>query len=650
MIAEPRARPLSETLRLALAAGDAIGVTRLGEVTQFAVPGIPVFQAVRPFARSLSVSQGKGATRMAAMVGALLESMELWAAETLAPPDFQTRLIELEPSDRALWHGKRDPLAISLDPMRQRHWFTGRDLTHGRDCRIPFDLISLDFTQPRFEIRVSSNGLAAGNTDTEAQASGVAELLEHHWNAWFDGLSPQEQLSRQLILSTVDDPALRTLMGRLRAAGFQLRAWSLADRDGAAAFRCLMTEMRRPLDDLCPSMGSGCHADKRIALARAMLEAVQSRATIFAGAREDLDSAAYARGREEEFGVLLRSLAFGEGNLAWQAVDSVESSDAARNLQTLLDVAEEIGGGVPIVGFEHRTPVSGLSLWHCLAPGLMDETRAPDESVVDRDRSTLSAPAPAPAPVPAQPRTNPPSSRRRVLFAGPSLHGLSVPEGIELRAPAACGDLAALLAEPPDVVGLVDGLFRTARTVWHIEILSLLAAGVRVIGGASLGAIRAAELADCGMEGIGAIYRAYRTRTILRDDAVLLLHAPAELGYAPLSLSQVDAEHALVGLAIEAGDRRRMQRIVRTTAYAERTWRQCLRDFETLAGRSFPIGLEELEHRSCLKRDDATAVIDALLAPSHGARARRPQPPRTFYHDALLADAHAGNPATLAAD
>ena len=62
--------------------------------------------------------------------------------------------------------------------------------------------------------------------------------------------------------------------------------------------------------------------------------------------------------------------------------------------------------------------------------------------------------------------------------------------------------------------------------------MHLLARGTRVIGGASLGALRAVELERFGMAGIGGIFHAYRSGAMVRDDAVMLVHAPAELGYA----------------------------------------------------------------------------------------------------------------------
>ena len=48
-----------------------MGITRLADVTGLDNIGIPVFQAIRPNARSLSVSQGKGVSLEAAQASAL---------------------------------------------------------------------------------------------------------------------------------------------------------------------------------------------------------------------------------------------------------------------------------------------------------------------------------------------------------------------------------------------------------------------------------------------------------------------------------------------------------------------------------------------------------------------------------------------------
>jgi len=191
---EARCRPLSDTLKLAVSAGVRAGVTRVSDITAFAIPGVPVFQATRPDTRSLAVSQGKGLTPTAAIVGALLEAAELWAAERLPVPAARCPLAELRDQDIAIWSAKRDELAIDLDRTLPRAWLRGTDLLSGAACPMPWDLLSLDFTRPTVEYPATSNGLACGNSRIEALVSGVAELLEHRREVGAHGVPEQDRV------------------------------------------------------------------------------------------------------------------------------------------------------------------------------------------------------------------------------------------------------------------------------------------------------------------------------------------------------------------------------------------------------------------------------------------------------------------------
>jgi YcaO-like protein with predicted kinase domain len=664
MTGELRCRALPDTLKLAVAAAARAGVTRVSDVTAFAVPGIPVFQATRPAARSLAVSQGKGLTATAAIVGALLETVELWSAECLAQPEASRPLADLAESDIATWSGPRGELAIQVDPAPARAWLPGEDLLSGRACPVPWDLLSLDCTLDKLGCRATSVGLACGNTRTESLVSGLAEALEHHSMVLFDRLAPRERLTGQIALSTIDDPAIRQLLRRIEAAGFQPKAWSMANEAGLPAILCTLFRSELCLDAIAPAGGSGCHPVREVAFQRALLEAVQSRAGLVAGARDDLQVEDYGTGREREAAIVFGSLAFGDGLLDWRDVPTADCTSSERALEFLLAKAEELGN-LPVVAFDHEPPCPGLHLAHVLAPGLL---------VRERRRSFETGSQPPSAGWQSQPlRTGfdkltasiPPqderegefqgerakygrllnsrrsgrSSQRKLLFAGPSIAGLAIPEGIEVRPPARCGDLAALLDDPPGAVGLVDGVFKMAPTVWHKEIMSLLALGTRVIGGASLGALRAAELERFGMEGVGAIFHAYRGGVLVRDDAVMLIHAPAELGYAPLSVPLVDAEYALSLADLPKAARRMMQRIVRRAPFETRNWPDCLAEYAMRTGEEFPLPAELLEAAGSLKRSDAQLVIEALAAEglAEAPAERWPMPPLTDDYRALLA-------------
>src|SRR2546428_8332196 len=62
------------------------GITRLANVTGLDRIGIPVWLCVRPNARCLSVSQGKGLDDDLARVSAVIESIELHHAQGVGPP------------------------------------------------------------------------------------------------------------------------------------------------------------------------------------------------------------------------------------------------------------------------------------------------------------------------------------------------------------------------------------------------------------------------------------------------------------------------------------------------------------------------------------------------------------------------------------
>jgi hypothetical protein len=225
----------------------------------------------------------------------------------------------------------------------------------------------------------------------------------------------------------------------------------------------------------------------------------------------------------------------------------------------------------------------------------------------------------------------------RLIFAGPSLAGslLPLPDGVELRPPARRGDILRAASERPAAIGLVDGLFETAPAVWHKEILQAMAEGVPVYGAASLGALRAAELAGHGLIGIGAIHAAYCEGRIERDDAVMVSHAPAELGHRPLTLALVDAESAIARAAMTASDRAVLLRLARRCNFRDRSWQTLLDAFERATGRPPPA----IDQHHSLKRDDAEALVRAFAGPIKGVDV--PPPPQTYYLRRLREACHA---------
>jgi hypothetical protein len=168
------------------------------------------------------------------------------------------------------------------------------------------------------------------------------------------------------------------------------------------------------------------------------------------------------------------------------------------------------------------------------------------------------------------------------VFLGPSL---DVKEGHELLAadylpPARKGDIYRIMASGVETIVLVDGVFHSTPSVWPREILSALDEGIQVIGGASMGALRAAELDRFGMQGYGTIYEWYRSGVIEGDDEVAVSHAPEDLAFRPLSEALVNIRFTLnramedgVLLQTEAGE---LLVYARWLYYPERSYRRLL--------------------------------------------------------------------------
>jgi hypothetical protein len=129
-----------------------------------------------------------------------------------------------------------------------------------------------------------------------------------------------------------------------------------------------------------------------------------------------------------------------------------------------------------------------------------------------------------------------------IIFSGPSLPPSAVSDlaGIEWRPPVRQGDVYLAALSGPAIIGIIDGYFEIVPTVWHKEILWAMAQGIHVYGAASIGALRAAELAEFGMQGVGSVYEQYRDGRLTDDDEVAVLHGPEEIGYLQVTEAMVN--------------------------------------------------------------------------------------------------------------
>jgi len=288
-----RADAVADSLARARAVMPALGITRLANVTGLDHVGVPTWMAVRPLALSLSVSQGKGLTHDLAQTSALMECIEIHHAEHFVPRG-RRRSLRAAANDASHVHPLLLPVRpdVTIDDASAVEWIAGRRLSDGSARWVPRDCIEIDSSPARMRKKLfmgSSNGLASGNTPSEATLHALCEVIERDQESFWQvrrHFAIDTRASR-LNLDSVTDANCNWLLERCRQAGLEIVVWETTQEASVPCFLCTLFD--RNAKTLYPqrASGSGCHPYRRIALSRAITEALQSRLTLIAGGRDD---------------------------------------------------------------------------------------------------------------------------------------------------------------------------------------------------------------------------------------------------------------------------------------------------------------------------------------------------------------------------
>jgi hypothetical protein len=222
------------------------------------------------------------------------------------------------------------------------------------------------------------------------------------------------------------------------------------------------------------------------------------------------------------------------------------------------------------------------------------------------------------------------------IFVGPTLRGeeiAAVCDAICLP-PVAQGDVYRAAQQNPRVIGIIDGFFSGAPSVWHKEILWALSQGIQVFGSASMGALRAAELHRFGMRGVGRIFEGFRDGTLEDDDEVAVVHGPGETGFLAASESMVNIRATLARAegegVLSPSSRGDLETFAKSLFFPYRTWPALLRGAQSqglTAGELLKFREWLPQGRVDQKRGDAlemlAAIKEALV---------QPEPPRPDFH------------------
>jgi ribosomal protein S12 methylthiotransferase accessory factor len=289
-----RRRHPEETLELLLQQHKRFGITRLADVTGLDSLGIPVAIAIRPGAKSVSVSQGKGLTLVAAKVSALMEAIEIHHAENLPDPDYFCSVEALaEQCVRPALPKTLDPIAgarVRWDADVAHAWYRSSNIIDMSDVVIPGSLLSMDtcnWSLDTVDYDVTTNGLASGNDLAEAVCHSIFEIVERHaFSAWLR-LDVESRAGTGVNIQSLSGCNAQ-LANRASAAGMELTVFDLSKF--ALGLPCYVAEIASPIDPVLPARpytGRGLHVSSQVALTRAITEAAQSRITMISGARDD---------------------------------------------------------------------------------------------------------------------------------------------------------------------------------------------------------------------------------------------------------------------------------------------------------------------------------------------------------------------------
>lgn len=238
------------------------------------------------------------------------------------------------------------------------------------------------------------------------------------------------------------------------------------------------------------------------------------------------------------------------------------------------------------------------------------------------------------------------NKRSTIVFHGPSVSVDEVQEKLQEEdleilnpiylPPASQGDVYKASLRHPWGIGLIDGYFEREPSVWHKEILWALSEGIHVFGSSSKGALRAAELENDGMVGVGKIFEWYRDGILEEDDEVaVILGQDAKTGFRSLSVALVNIRATLNAAedqgVLEPDSNKTLVRLAKSLFYADRNY-PALADLARSSGEIDGAEIDaweafRAEKEVNQKRDDAIAMLGEMAR----IRARHPGPrPATF--------------------
>jgi YcaO-like protein with predicted kinase domain len=350
-----------------------MGITRVANVTGLDRIGVPVVMVVRPNARSLAVSQGKGLSLEAAKASGVMEAIELYHAERIELPLKLGSARELARTHPLVDLNALPSLAASIfHPDLPILWIEGRDLLTDLTAWLPYEVVHARYTLPLPSgsgcFPASSNGLASGNHVLEAINHGIAEVVERDATTLWNHLDQPGRTRTRIDLGTIDDDDCLLMLAELERAEFAVAVWDATTDVGIAAFYCLITDRRHA--HAHSGAGAGAHPSRAVALLRALTEAIQVRTTYITGSRDDLRPHEFTTaGLTDKLRRAQALMSEGGARRNFRDVPTYDSRTCADDFAWMLDRLRAVGI-VEVIAVDLTRPEFGLPVVRVVIPGL----------------------------------------------------------------------------------------------------------------------------------------------------------------------------------------------------------------------------------------------------------------------------------------
>lgn len=284
-----RTRSVEDTIDLAWSARTETGVSRLADITDLDVLGIPVYNVFRPRAArfNLTVSSGKGVTAVQSIASGLMEATERHFGETQSLPSTRLTLGDaLDGVEPIL-----DPRRLTPDVRRypeldeEFEWVTGVSVEDEVPVRIPARAVYTPYAHDGMRSYEShSDGLVSGNTYAEALLHGMLELVER------DACSFGELLHQGARIDPATVPqSIAELWDIFTWAGIDMQLYQFDSSTGIPVCYAIGIDPDAQSAMLI-NAGAGCALTPERAALRAITELAQSRACVISGSREDFST------------------------------------------------------------------------------------------------------------------------------------------------------------------------------------------------------------------------------------------------------------------------------------------------------------------------------------------------------------------------